>query len=582
MRADNRTSVQPNLLALTLPASSFVEFTAKKLANPKLKWAGPCLSVAEKSSWREFAYCIPMPSECKNVYRAKQRELLAERYGGWGVGVNGGGVRCGLYGSMQIKGVGKNPLAGHPQDFWHTYGGAALEEGIQEAIWGEVCDIALPFGATRVKAIITTGSTVPYRNFTGEKVAQRVLILRDFTLRPAHYMRSIFYGTSLSEEGIYPCDAARTSQAINSMYPIPHTSPTTVEDERHRANRINDLLSEMCRRFSFQFAAARAKRIMHGTITPSNIGIDGRWIDFGTISTVSDYGKIKFGTNLSPDMSAEYKSINQWLDELIFYICKYSTKSTAERLITSNELVKNYEVQYGNRLNIEMLKLTGVPEESLERIDRHLVERFGRTINSVLKAARFKQFKLDYPSAWKMPASMGDIHLNFILILAALCSTLEQMLAVTKSCISDDKLRIEFCTSYCGLKEAYLFGVGDKEKNHGETYLMLNALRRNVPFTDLYRTNFENSISDTIAKGRPIAKYVQNIVGLAVTQLAEPVSGVIDLDAWFKNVKVDSVHGLTKNNRPIKLRNLAFNPGVSLLTQNQMELFKSHAQYLDR
>ena len=77
-------------------------------------------------------------------FSPQQKVFLGERYGGEGLGVHGGGVRCGVAGVHQVKGIGRNPLVGDSPDFWHSHGGASLAEGLYEAVWGEVLQRALP------------------------------------------------------------------------------------------------------------------------------------------------------------------------------------------------------------------------------------------------------------------------------------------------------------------------------------------------------------------------------------------------------------------------------------------------------
>ncbi len=77
------------------------------------------------------------------------------------IATNDGGARCGLDGLLQIKGIEKNPVAGIGEDFFHTYGGASLNEAIVEALWDEIFHQVLPHGSIRVRALITTGTRVP-------------------------------------------------------------------------------------------------------------------------------------------------------------------------------------------------------------------------------------------------------------------------------------------------------------------------------------------------------------------------------------------------------------------------------------
>src|SRR5690348_8288649 len=145
-----------------LPSSSFVPFTAWRLTHPNVVWANE--DADQSLDVLEHAFCGLIEDEPVSAFSAESREYFAERYGGRGVGLNGGGARCGTTGLVQIKGIGKTPLVGvKSTEAEHSYGGASLQEAVREALWGEICHIALPFGAVRSFGIIETGTHV--RNF---------------------------------------------------------------------------------------------------------------------------------------------------------------------------------------------------------------------------------------------------------------------------------------------------------------------------------------------------------------------------------------------------------------------------------
>ncbi|MYN30114.1 hypothetical protein [Duganella levis] len=564
---------------LKLPDSSFLKFKATKLACPQTKWMNPQLPISD-AHMKELTFCLPMDGENSSIYCTDRREFLAERYGGAGLGLNGGGVRCGLVGDTQIKGIGKNILAGATDDYWHTYGGSTLEEGIQEAMWGEVCDIALPYGAARVKGIITTGSTIRSRNFQGEGLSDRALIFREFIIRPAHYMRSVFFTGSWDQTIAIIPDSIRTSKAISSLYDYIQRENIT-SDEGSLSTHINKLLVQICRRIASQFAAARAKKIMHGTITASNIGMDGRWIDFGTISTVSDYGRIKIGTNIYSDMTIEYSSTKNWMDELIFYIRKYSPRKIANDIINSKELARVYDFTYFSRLQVEMVKLTGVPEHKMPDINPTLLADMAKAISKILEDAMFKPFKIDFPNHWHMPEYMGNNHLSSILTTAAFSYTKDQLVKTTESLIKNKNVHREFCNSYWKLKEEFSNSVPVSNRKNLEIYRTVNSLRRNISVPELYRTKIENDIKNIIDKNDSVPKYIAKIAKIANFHFGEEEKGPIELDACFENLRLDLKHGLHINNVEVKIKDLLVRGPFTKLTPSQIDLFEKYAQYIE-
>ena len=204
-------SDDPLSLVGTLPPECFVPFYANKARLPTIIWRNPELPGL---SLEHHAYFAPLADDELGSYETTTRSFLGERYGGDGLGANGGGVRCGLAGGVQVKGIGKNALAGSGTNFFHAYGGATLNEAILEAIWGEVCHLALPFGGVRALGILGTGTRVPlrYPKAGEDTTTARALLVRESPLRPAHYMRAIFLRRNFHSPRLFQTQSAQPPQ----------------------------------------------------------------------------------------------------------------------------------------------------------------------------------------------------------------------------------------------------------------------------------------------------------------------------------------------------------------------------------
>jgi hypothetical protein len=125
--------------------------------------------------------------------------LFADRYGGSGIGDNGGAGRAAFlpWGNLNIKGVGLTPLAVvDPEDFQHSHGGAPMREGLIEAVWGEVGSNLFSQGSTRILAVIDVHDRTLWPDGSSEK---RALIVRATDqLRPAHLLAG-FEGDDFSK-----------------------------------------------------------------------------------------------------------------------------------------------------------------------------------------------------------------------------------------------------------------------------------------------------------------------------------------------------------------------------------------------
>lgn len=123
------------------------------------------------------------------------KKFQAERYGGIGVGINAGGARCGNLNRVQIKGIGKNILAGESSDEWYSYGGLNLVDAIYEAIYSSVLNKIMPLGTVATHGVILLGEkTAMLPGLDHLPVDQRrgygALLIRDICIRPAHFLKA--------------------------------------------------------------------------------------------------------------------------------------------------------------------------------------------------------------------------------------------------------------------------------------------------------------------------------------------------------------------------------------------------------
>ncbi|WP_338483271.1 hypothetical protein VRB67_13985 [Pseudomonas trivialis] len=119
--------------------------------------------------------------------------FFAERYGGDGILNNGGGGRCGFDGIFHLKGLGTNQLVGaRPRDAYgnsHGNGFLSLDVAIYESIWGEIINVALPYGATRAAAVIDLDEDFE----EPDQTLPRGLLVRMPAVRPAHFIRAVYF-----------------------------------------------------------------------------------------------------------------------------------------------------------------------------------------------------------------------------------------------------------------------------------------------------------------------------------------------------------------------------------------------------
>jgi hypothetical protein len=261
-----------------------VPFEVRRLPSARLLWlnerwlieAGMAPSdIAARECFaarmlRDFAVTsvasdVPGTSACES-------HLLADRYGGSAGELHGGSGRCGSKDGFIAKGIGKTPLVTEQVDIYHKNGRMSVGEAIRETINAEIVNRELPWGAIPTVAIIDAGFDFPY----GEQREPRraAIVVRPAFIRPAHFERSIFFGTGGYRDSPQFNDALRVRDAARAAAAAPGTYPSLVETFR---------------RFSQQIGVARARRLWQGRFLSSNVSIDGALVDFGSFRALPNW-----------------------------------------------------------------------------------------------------------------------------------------------------------------------------------------------------------------------------------------------------------------------------------------------------
>lgn len=539
-----------------LPVECFPKFTANKINKPRISWRNK--RGLEGLSIDEHSYCIPLQNDPPSAYRKETKEFSAERYGGDGLAGNSGGVRCGLDGTIQIKGIGRNLLAGRSTDFFHSYGGASLNEGIVEAIWGEILDTTLPHGAIRCHGLIETGTRVPLLSPkpNSDSTTARALIVREAALRPAHFMRSI-YCEPMGEMLLAANDVVRTKAAINSLGGILR-SIYCINDSELGEN-LNWCIEAMFKRFAEQIACARAKRFMHGSLIASNLAVDGRWLDFGTTSAMPDYGRIVISPG-TPDFVNEENTLRTLMSDFLFYLRKYLPKDEAKYLASFSEMWSRFNSQVKNSLKHEFLKLTGLTGDAISAINVSICDNFFNSMNAIKNAGNQAIFSILSGAA--MPAISGHFHLNTILTQAALSNSPESLDIELEKLLPNRGFRTEFVSNYWAFRRAHFANLDEKRHEFARVFMLINALRLNETMFSFFRGNLYQQIEKLIIKRGNVSQFINNKIDCGLAYRAEPIAGKINLTYWCnKETKISADEGILYDGNRISVEN--FLPLVS-------------------
>ncbi|MBR0346005.1 MAG: hypothetical protein IJI03_12185 [Rudaea sp.] len=374
-----------------LPPTLLVPFSAVPVREPFIAARNPRLgSDCEQTLLREYAYSTKGDKPAIADRAPGSKLFYAERYGG--NILQGGGARVGFDGRYQVKGIGCNPLlASHRTDFAYSNGEILLAEAIREMIWGEVLHVALPYGAVRSPIAIGTGTLCRLPpNDTSHAKIPRGLLVREFALRPAHFTRALYFRPRKGVD--IPLDSVRVRDAVRRLteyLPRPDEFST---DEWHRVTDLERLyhgLGELAKRFARQHAVARARRFMHGAHTESNICLDGRWLDYDSISCLPFY---ECSPHFDPPFWFDHEHHIPTLNKLWFYVRKYFPAGMHE--FEAEGAVSELFVRDLNReMKQSFLETTGIPMSLFDRLsgdDRAAAIALSVAIIQLAKAGTLK------------------------------------------------------------------------------------------------------------------------------------------------------------------------------------------------
>ena len=303
-------------------------------------------------------------------------ELTAERYGGEGVGANGGGGRCGNTKQYQLKGIGANCMVGDHGDLTHRHGGLDAPLAIIETIYTNLFSKILPLGAVKIRGLILTGGEAFYHHPANR--CWGVIMVRDHCIRPAHFMRAA---------GFKP-QPEFMSQLISDMPRIRNINKQLAayfNDDNQFIKFIGNYLDCCAKQFGF----AQAARIMHGALTPSNITIDGKWLDLPLSSMLP--GGVNY--SMTSEFYTESAAPLKYALELLHNYAKYNgTVFSPEPL--ANYYNKTLDGYFRHHLGFAV----GLKSDVIESCNAELWTKLADTLSRVINSGKYLETKWPDPS----------------------------------------------------------------------------------------------------------------------------------------------------------------------------------------
>ena len=394
-----------------LPQSLFVPFDVSPLARARVAMHNSELEPDSDSLLDRYACTVSGKGETSD----DRRTFYAERYGAVGRSPQGGGARVGTDFGYQVKGIGRTPLlAARQVDVAYATGDLPLGEAIREHVWGELLHRVLPFGAVRSAMVIDSGERCRRAGVDdGNPTLKRGLLVRQCALRPAHFIRAAYHQKPARLK--IPADRIRVEEALRVLHNLlPLGEYSDESAPKSDVDRLLQGLVTFAGRLARQQAVARARRFMHGAITPSNLALDARWLDYDSTSRPPVYASCRHYT---PGFWDDHASVYQVFDSLWFHICKY-IDFPASMVFRKNSLVDLYHERFSEELRLAFLEPTGFPLELRRHLGPASLER-ARALGTLLVQLA-KEGTIDpFPGEAQDMAGYGTYNLSRVMLVLA-------------------------------------------------------------------------------------------------------------------------------------------------------------------
>ena len=290
---------------------------------------------ARVSAWllKEFALLTSLPGR-GHAADPVVVDGGADRYGATGRVGHGGSGRAVICGHFQVKGTGPTSLVGRDADWFHSHGCLWMEEAIREVMFGELFELEMGGGTVPTIAIIDTGLNL--RHADGNFGERRALSVRPFAPRIAHLQRA--YGFQPPS-----CDPPT---ALNRVQREDTWRVRCAWRAYDRAVDAGELLSlpGLFERVGERVAFSHVWKLSHGGFYASNITLDGRLIDFGSATAVSDWTPQPVSTG-GAWFGAERESMAGVARSLSFHAGRFAA---ARRRPSVDQLMRSFDDGYAN------------------------------------------------------------------------------------------------------------------------------------------------------------------------------------------------------------------------------------------
>lgn len=384
------------------PANGHVPVPLTRLPGAALLWLNDQEAEADPA-WAQCngdrdAYAEHLLAACayriSEEGRTPDRTGVADRYGGGGIGTNGGSGRAAIIGSYCVKGIGRTPLIGRDVDVGHASGGAYLEECVRESLLAEILHRELPHGVVRTLAIIATGDVQVWQTPDGPKPERCCLLVRRAFLRPAHLERAPLYRGIEDLPGM--ADAHRVRRTIAAL-----------EAHAGGTDPLQEQLTAGFARWSRQLAATYLLCLPHGGVSSSNVTVDGRLLDFGATAAMPSLARYWVASGHNPS-GEEFRDVVDTVNGVACgfrFTAGHGEAARSWRARTCDQAMRAYD----EGLHTALLRLLGfAAAETHALVEGPAGPAIARALDLWLRPLRRKTWPMNYEGAPWHAQAMPD------------------------------------------------------------------------------------------------------------------------------------------------------------------------------
>ncbi|MCC4587122.1 hypothetical protein LL962_08405 [Xanthomonas sp. NCPPB 1067] len=500
-----------------IPHELKVPFNMRKCPSAKIILSHPSPDgVSDDELLKNYAYAING--------QGKEKKFYAERYGGHGIFNNGGGARCALTDSFQIKGIGVNPLGGRSTPSSYSTGSMGLIEAVREFIWSKVLQLALPHGSPDVVAVMSLDKT----NQKSSHTDQRYATIRESTTRIAYLERAFHFKPR--DGYVIDHDSLRVKAAIET-FASGHLDIRIDTKSNIFPKNFLDSLINLAVKQAEQYAAAKVRRIMHGALTGSNSCIDGGWMDFGSIDHLPSFAT-------TSNFVFGFWGENRYLFESIKNICHSAELHSSGKFNANggyNYFTSYFDKTYEENLMKNFCYLLGFDEAFVTSSSGAIIHHLVNISRHIAKAV-FNQTNPNADCFFEHPSKS-------VLDLAILCSEAIGCDNANFSVTKFKTLNNSLISDLRALSNAYVAHAIDSgiPKNNAFRALVTTSVRRTAFFKKLNSTEMNKCIKSHSLSNDDLNRYSQMMLSEAAVAFSPRA-------AW--PTQVGSIDGITHHYCP--------------------------------